>query len=388
MFDELIYTTTMRPTFRSSLLATATLLAALPTFAQTFSVGNELPSAAEQASLDKINRFRADPQGELARMLGTTQSALYAGVTLSSGATTGDGALWSTNFWQSRAAAGNDAAMAMDYFHVAPGDLLKQWTLLPAAGTLQPYAWNTNLGSSAQQYANLLVSDAGATSNPHAVAPYAPFGFARYTAAGYTNAGTVGENIARDFPSDTDYMHAGFAVDWGGTANGIQNPSGHRNSMLSSSFTEIGIGIVGSYTAGNSIQVQHFGDRFNSASEYLWGYAWQDGAGGSYTYGEGMQGLSVKVRDSAGNVVGTTTTDANGGYTLQVVGLANGNYTAELSNGSTVVGTQSVTIGNAGLYNVNFVTTPVPEPETWLLFAAGLVPVMLRRRLANARSVA
>lgn len=371
----------MTTTFRPKLIAAAALLVALPAFAQTtFSVGNELPSATEQTSQNLINRFRADPQGELSRMLGTSQSALYSGVTLSSTGTASDGTAWSNGFWQARAAAGNSAASAMDYFHVNPGDLLKQWSLLPAAGTLAPYAWNTNLGSSAQQYANLVVSDAGATSNPHTVAPYSTFSFQRYTDAGYTNGSTVGENIARNFPANTDYTHAGFAVDWGNTTNGIQTGAGHRSNMLSTSFTEFGIGIADSYTAGQLTQVQHFGDRFNSASEYLWGYTWQDATGGSYTYGEGTQGLSVNVLDGSGNVVGTTTTDANGGYTLQVANLASGNYTVQFSNGSTVVSTQSVTIGSSGLYNANLVTTPVPEPETWLMFAAGLVPMLLRRR--------
>lgn len=345
--------------------------AALPVQAQTFTVGSEAPSGAEQTSLDLINRFRADPQGELARMLGTTTTSLYSGVSLSSTGTAGDGTLWSSNFWQSRASVGNDAASAMDYFNVNPGDLLKQWSLLPTAGTLSPYAWNGNLGSSAQQYAQLLVTDGG-NSNPHDVAPYNPFGFARYTDAGYTNAGNVGENIARDFPADTPYMHAGFAVDWGSTGNGIQNPPGHRNSMLSSVFNEVGIGIVGSYNSGNEIQVQHFGDRFNSSSEYLWGYAWQDALGGSYTFGEGMQGRTVNIKNGLGDVVATGTTDTNGGYIVQVVGLSSGNYTVELMDGTTSLGSQLVTIGSAGMYNANFQITAVPEPETYAMMLLGL----------------
>lgn len=348
--------------------------AALPAQAQTFSVGSEAPSSAEQTSLDLINRFRADPQGELARMLGTTTTSLYSGVSLSSTGTAGDGTAWSSNFWQSRASVGNSAASAMDSFKVNPGDLLKQWSLLPTAGSLSPYAWNGNLGSSAQQYSQLVVTDAGNTANPHNIAPYALFDFNRYNDAGYNDAGEVGENIARNFPANVAQMHAGFAVDWGGAVpgNGIQNPTGHRDSMLSATFTEVGIGIVDGYGSGRQTQVQHFGDRFDSSSEYLWGYAWQDALGGSYTFGEGMQGRTVNIKNGLGDVVATGTTDANGGYIVQVVGLSSGNYTVELMDGTTSLGSQLVTIGSAGMYNANFQITAVPEPETYAMMLLGL----------------
>jgi len=119
-------------------------------------------------------------------------------------------------------------------------------------------------------------------------------------------------------------------------------------------------------------------------AEYIWGYAWQDAALGSYTFGEGMQGLTVQVLDSGNNVLGSTTTDANGGYTLNAVGLADGTYTVRFMNGTTALGTNAVTVSNLGLYNANFVMSPsvVPEPSTWLMMVGG-VPLLVRARRAG-----
>ncbi|WP_144290182.1 PEP-CTERM sorting domain-containing protein [Ideonella sp. A 288] len=341
--------------------------------------GTRAPTVSEQQSFELINRFRADPQGELSRMLGVSQATLSSSITPSTSAAGADGTAWSANFWQNLA-PGNPAASAMDFFHVKPGNLLFQWSQLAGTNTLHPFAWNGNLGQSSLGYANLVVADAGTSASPHAVPPYANFSFQRFTDAGYVNAATVGENIAANFPNNTAYQHAGFAVDWGNTANGIQSPPGHRNSMLSASFTELGIGMAAGWTAGNVTQVQHFGDRFDSAAEYVWGYAWQDPALGSYTYGEGLTGLTVQIVNAGNSVLGSTTTDANGGYTLDVAALANGNYTVRFLQGANLLGSQAVNIGNLGLYKASFVTTPVPEPATWATLLAGGALLALRRR--------
>jgi hypothetical protein len=367
----------IRPLLVSSLLV---LSFALPVHA-AIAIGSLAPTVAEQASLDQINRFRADPQGELGRMLGVS-SATLGTVTASTGATAGDGTDWSVGYWNTLT-GGNAAAGALDFFQVSPGDLRYQWNQLPGAGVLHPYTWNGNLGQSSLEYAKLVVIDAGASASPHNVPPYTSGLSQRFVDAGYANWNNLGENIAADFPNNNAYMHAGFSIDWGGAGNGVQNPPGHRNSMLSGVFTEIGIGITPGWTPGNVTQVQHFGDRSNSVAEYIWGYAWQDAALGSYTFGEGMQGLTVQVLDGGNNVLGTTTTDANGGYTLGAVGLADGTYTVKFLTGATALGTNSVTVSNLGLYNANFVMAPVPEPSTWLMLLLGGVPLVLRARRAG-----
>lgn len=367
----------------------ALLLAALVafSFAQSaqaaISVGTLLPTADEQASLDQINRFRADPQGELGRILGVSQSTLATGITASTGPAAGNGTAWSSGFWNTLT-GGNAAAGALDFFHVNPGDLLYQWSQLPGAGVLHPYTWNGNLGQSSLEYAKLVVADAGTSASPHNVPPYTSGLSQRFVDAGYANWNNLGENIAPNFTNNVAYMHAGFAIDWGGAGNGIQSPSGHRNSMLSTTFNEIGIGITPGWTAGNVTQVQHFGDRSNSVAEYVWGYAWTDTASDGYTFGEGMQGLTVEILNGSNTVVGTTHTDANGGYTVNVVGLSDDNYTVRLMNGSTQVGTQSIAVSNLGMYHADFgIAAAVPEPSTWLMMMLGGVPLVVRARRAG-----
>ncbi len=361
-------------------LTVAVLCASALSAQAAISFGTQAPSADEQLSMSLINRFRADPQGELARMLGVTPSTLTAAITPSTTA-------WTAGFWTHLAAPGTDAALAMDFFRVNPGQLLEQWSLLPAAGTLVPYTWNGNLGQSAQGYAEIVVADAGTTLNPHLISPYNIFGAERFNDAGYTSLSAAGENIARNFPNGVAYQHAGFAVDWGNTASGIQTPAGHRDNMLSSDFTELGVGIVDGYGGGKTTQVQHFGNRFASASEFVWGYAWADAALGSYSFGEGLPGLTVKLFDATHVQVGSTTTDANGGFTLQVAGLGDGAYEVDFYNAGTEVGSRSVHIANAGLYNANLTlaSAPIPEPGSrWLLALGAAVLLKTARGRKNA----
>ena len=344
--------------------------------------GTRLPTPDEQSSLDQINRFRADPQGELGRMLGVS-SATLGTITASTGATAGDGTDWSAGYWNTLTGGGTTAG-ALDFFQVSPGDLLYQWNQLPGAGTLHPYTWNGNLGQSSLEYAKLVVIDAGTTSNPHNVPPYTSGLSQRFVDAGYANWNNLGENIAPNFANNVGYMHAGFAIDWGGAGNGIQNPAGHRNSMLHSTFNEIGIGIAPGWTGSNVTQVQHFGDRSNSVAEYLWGYAWTDATSDGYTFGEGMQGLTVEIVNGSDTVVGTTQTDANGGYSVNVVGLSDGNYTVRFMEGSTPIGMRSVAISNLGMYQADLgIAAAVPEPSTWLMLLLGGVPLVVRARRAG-----
>ena len=58
--------------------------------------------------------------------------------------------------------------------------------------------------------------------------------------AGYDNMQAVAESIFA-YAMDVVYAHAGFYIDWGYGPGGIQDPAGHRDAILSASYTEVGI---------------------------------------------------------------------------------------------------------------------------------------------------
>ena len=226
-------------------------------------------------TLGLMNRARADPQGEIGRLLSnaTWDSGITAASTAYPAVAT-DGTPWSAGFWTGLAGAGAGSAElagAMDFFQVHPGALANQSAALPASGLRQPYVWHGNLGNSADQYTDLMVADAGATPNPHAIAPYDSGSFfQRYIDAGYTGQNTNGENLFRTTGFATlDAMFGGFFVDYGGSStlpSGIQNPAGHRNSILSSTFTEVGVDTKPSYVPGQRSQTHHFGASLPTAT--------------------------------------------------------------------------------------------------------------------------
>ena len=174
-----------------------------------------------------------------------------------------------SNWWSSNFGFQNLMTFSMDAFATVPGTLLNQFAALPSAGSLVPFLWHNNIGWAAHQYAVWLESDAGASSNPHAVAG-APSLLNRILNNG-VQLSSIGENIAADWPNSPPLMHNGFMIDWGTGVDGIQSPPGHRNSMLSSR-THVGLAIVDQgWTAGAYSQVQHFVSAFGF-SPLVYGY--------------------------------------------------------------------------------------------------------------------
>jgi len=91
--------------------------------------------------------------------------------------------------------------------------------------------------------------------------------------------------------------HAGFQVDWGYGTGGMQDPRGHRNSIHSGSFREIGVGVVlGSNTnTGPQVVTQDFGTQLISPN-FGTGVAFYDlNDNDFYDVGEGISGLTVNV---------------------------------------------------------------------------------------------
>ncbi|WP_182869185.1 CAP domain-containing protein [Rhodopirellula sp. JC639] len=324
--------------------------------------------ANEQSAFDSINDFRADPRNGLYKAF---QTLGYGGTkaafdSLLSGQTSHTSGWWTSNF------GNNLVTGSMDFFQTVPSTIKSQFDSLPTAGSLSAYQWSDNIGWSAHQYATWVENDAGMTSNPHAVAG-APGLADRFTDAG-VNWLSAGENIAADWPLSPDLMHMGFAIDWGNGVDGIQSPPGHRNSMLSSDFTHVGIGIVDEgWTPGDVTQVQHLARTFSADDAIFFGYV-TDGL-----TGDALVGVSVDLFDASNVLLGTTTTDAQGAYTIKYDdGFGSPDRVDIFAFGRTA---SSTGLGVSGSnYFLDAAITAVPEPSSFFALTTFAIPAVLRRR--------
>ena len=147
----------------------------------------------------------------------------------------------------------------------------------------------------------------------------------RMESAGYTPYKSTAENIA---------IHQSTgSISIGGEAQGLQNDlvrstDGHRETIFSESVEEIGIGLrqgkfLENGTNWNAVVVtQNFGKRFpttgaDKTGPYLTGVCYKDlNVNGLYDAGEGIAG--VKVQPAGGEYYGLTST--SGGYTVPYAG--------------------------------------------------------------------
>ena len=262
------------------------------------------PSAEEQLLLELINRARANPAGEFDAMI------LNAA----------DGT-----------AVQDNLTNAISYFGV---DLDSFRAQLDGYATTSPLAFSDALNRSALTHNELMLQFDQQSHN----LPGEPGLLQRVRDAGYDGVQRVGENVYA-YTRDALHSHGGFYIDWGydtedfvdgalapdwrSRGDGIQDPAGHRDNMLSANFTEIGISMIadtgGSGTnVGPYLVTHHLGDRFGTDPQLL-GVVIDDGDGdGFYDVGEGLGGVQVTVRDAGGVLVAQTQTWASGGYQLDL----------------------------------------------------------------------
>lgn len=270
------------------------------------------PSGLEQEMLELLNKMRMDPAGELSRLL------------------------VSTNPIQAR---DPEVQAALQYFGVNGSVLASQFASLTAA---QPLAWSNGLMTSSRIHNQLMIT---ADVQSHQLPGEADLG-SRITTAGYSNWSGLGENIYA-YSNSVAYGHAGFAIDWGFGANGLQNPAGHRINMMNNNYREVGISVISETNSatevGPLVITQDFGSRFNQGNSFLLGVVYNDNnSSKSYNAGEGLGGVTVSIVGSAGSF--TTTTMSAGGYQIQV---PSGSYTVTFSSGSLSSAiTKSVTVGS------------------------------------------
>ncbi len=304
------------------------------------------PSAEEQLLLEWINRFRLDPDGEAARLTGAGAPAGVQG--------------------------------ALTYFGVSVSALQTQ---LAALSAVAPLAWNGNLADAADGHNQAMID---ADQQTHQ-APGEPDLGQRATNAGYVWNG-LGENVYA-FSNDVAYGHAGFVIDWGYDAedinggslypdwqtrgDGMQDPPGHRNNLISSSFTEIGISVVAENDPGTSVGpqliTQDFGRRAGYQAQFV-GVVINDGDGDSfYDIGEGLSGVSILLQRQGGGSY-TTTSWSSGGWQIAVPA---GTYTITFSGGglsapiveTATLGSVNVKVDGIGVAGGGS-TTPTAGPDT------------------------
>lgn len=290
------------------------------------------PSAQEQYMLELLNHLRADPQANLDLMTSSLGT-------------------------QARS-SDPDVDSALQFFHVSGTALAQQWAALTA---VPPLAWNEDLYNSATAHTQVMIDTDSQTHQ----APGEPDLGQRATNAGY-NYSTLGENVYA-FAESVLHGHAGFAIDWGNDANGIQDPPGHRDNMMSGSFREVGIRILsesnGSTQVGPLVITQDFGNRFSLGNPFLLGAVYNDNNGNSfYDVGEGLGNVTITVVGAAGTFMATSM-DA-GGYQLQV---PSGVYDVTFSGdgfGSSITYRNIMVSGqNTKIDGVRGVNPPQPDIE-------------------------
>ena len=272
------------------------------------------PSAFEQEMLELINRARLNPAGEFDAII--------------KNAATGE-------------AFSAEVTNAIRFFNV---DLALFKTQMAAFAPVAPLAWSDALDNAATTHSNLMIQN---DSQSHQLPGEAGL-LDRIQAAGYNGLSAVAENVFA-FTETVGYGHAGFIIDWGNGPGGMQEPAGHRISILSDRYTEIGIGAVSEDNAatnvGPHVVTQNFGNRFNYESQLL-GVTFRDkDADSFYDAGEGLGGVTVTATGVGGTFT-TTTWDA-GGYQMVVPA---GNYTVTFSGGGLAAPvTKTATVAQANV---------------------------------------
>jgi len=254
------------------LIQGATFALAVSSWGQTpYDFGN--PSAEEQLYIEFINRARANPPAEGARLAATTDP---------------------------------DVLSAYAYFVVNLGMMQSEFNAIAAQPPLAP---NAALTTAARGHSSWMLATATQSHNEPTNTP-----FTRMTAAGYSYS-SAGENIFA-YADSVWYGHAGFQVDWGSGTGGMQTNRGHRASIHNGAFREIGVGVVLGTNGGVGPQLvtQDFGSRPSSPS-FGTGVAYYDlNSNNFYDIGEGISGLTVNVAGASQYCQ----TAAGGGWTVPV----------------------------------------------------------------------
>ncbi len=288
----------------------------------------------EQEYLELINRMRAEPRDELDLLLKSTDPTTQANI---------------------------DSALKQ--FGTNIDTVRSQWGSLTSAA---PLAWASELNDSAAAHNQLMIA---ANVQAHTVTGEkeikARLADAKYFKDDLSDWKAVGENIYAATPS-VEFSHTGLAIDWGAddlttpdiieAVDGIQNPAGHRTTLVSSDFREVGISITtendpNTANVGPLVVTQDFGDRAAlNGKAYILGVAFDDANNDKwYQDGEGISTVQVKITNVDSKTTQTVNVSATGGY-QQLVDP--GNYQVEFIRDGVVVQTRTTSISQSKPQNI------------------------------------
>jgi len=311
-----------------------------------WSIGN--PTDAEQLYLELINRARANPTAEGARLAALTDP---------------------------------DVVSSYNYFNVNLAMMQSEMATLVVA---PPLAMSEKLLQSARVHSN---DQFARQFQGHTGSDGSTIG-TRLARVGYS-ASYYGENVYANSKSPA-FGHAGFEVDWGSGQGGMQGNGlqlngqvegrGHR-AIIHAGFREVGIGIRAGTngTVGPEVVTQDFGVPAGAAIPYVTGVAYYDFDGDNfYDPGEGIGGVTVNVQGSSYHAV----TAASGGYAVPVPAGAAQRTVTFSGNGFHATLTVSINSTNNNVKadfkpaytapSVNGATTVAPgHPATYQLSVTG-----------------
>lgn len=312
------------------------------------------PSASEQLWLEMINRFRSDPVAELDVLTNYTT-------------------LGGTGF-DDPASSDPEVASSLDFFNVDPETLRGQFDVLDPA---PPLAWSPALHESATSYSELIIAEDEQSHTLDGKSLIQRFEDGGYA---FTGGGSAGENIFA-FARNVFHGHAGFVLDWGSGTDGIQDPPGHRDNLLSHTFDEIGIGMVTvtdpTLSVGPFAATQHLATA-NVTGPFLTGVSYRDlNSDAFYSIGEGVGDLTINIFDAdSGSLVDSTQTFTSGGYVIELPG--NALYDVQFLGPAIDEMFYDIQIDDE---NVKLdAVVAIPEPTTLVLLGALTLGVLTRRR--------
>ncbi len=223
---------------------------------------------------------------------------------------------------------------------------------------IQPHAIDENLGDAAADHNRwMLATDTFSHIGTGGSSPGD-----RVAGAGYIDARTWGENIARGATStpeslkdEVEQLHAGL----------VASPS-HYANITNPNFKEVGIDWeVGDFAGQqNAIVTQDYAT--NRDGPFIVGVAIRDRDGDRlYDPGEQIPDVTVTIQDQGGNVVRQTTTGGAGDYDVAVP--ANGTYDVVFSGAGIAPRTvEDVVVGGVNR-KIDLINPSAATPTDWIL---------------------